>query len=380
MPEPGSNDAEHHPGLVDGPAPDADLATRMAEFEALRLSLITANTDMLRARRQISLMADAAQIGLWDHDLTTGRIFWSKHIFGMMGMAPRADGLITFDEVVARWRPDLREQYLAENRRFRAGLADRYITDVQILRDDNGEIRWQELHGILIGPVGARIGTYGITFDVTERMQAEQRARLLVREVDHRANNLLSVVQAVIRMARAPDAAGLREEIGRRVSALGRSHSLLAGSRWMPCPLRHLVEGETAPLEGRVSFDGPELSIPAGIVQDLGLLLHELTTNSIKHGAGSAPLGQVTLRWRQEGDTLVLDWQEAGCVGVQPPAARGFGSRLIGATIASLQGSIDHDWRSEGMRCTLRLPLAAPGVAMGEALRLRVGPDPGGMA
>jgi two-component sensor histidine kinase len=51
------------------------------------------------------------------------------------------------------------------------------------------------------------------------------------------------------------------------------------------------------------------------------LLLHELCTNALKHGALSTDTGQVTIRWNQAG---VIDWQETGGPSVRPPDRQGW--------------------------------------------------------
>ena len=335
--------------------------SRVSEFEAVRQSFTSAAAEMHEARQQISLMVDAASLGLWDHELSTGRIFWSRRLFMMMGMAPRADGIVTFAELLGLVHPEDRESYVTQLRALREAPGDTYVATARIIRPDNGEVRWLEAHGHMRGPPGARIATQGVVLDVTDRMLAERTQQLLAREVDHRANNLLAVVQAVIRLAHAPPERDLRQEIELRVMSLKRSHSLLAGSLWQPCPLRQLAEGEVAPLDGRVTVDGPEVLLPPDMVQNLGLILHELTTNALKHGAGGSADGRVRLAWRQEGREVVLRWSESGGPAVSPPVTprgeKGFGQRLIRASIAAMVGGIEYEWRHDGLVCTLRFPL-----------------------
>jgi len=90
-----------------------------------------------------------------------------------------------------------------------------------------------EIQGRIL-PDGREFGTVR---DITDRKAREERLRLLAREVDHRANNLLAVVQGTISLSQAVTVAGLREVLVGRVAALARAHQLLADGRWVGSPI-----------------------------------------------------------------------------------------------------------------------------------------------
>ena len=75
-----------------------------------------------------------------------------------------------------------------------------------------------------------------------ERGRALAREKVMIRGIDHRARNLLSVVQAIVRLMHAEDAASFREKLLDRISALSRTHILLAKRRWSKITLRDLVD------------------------------------------------------------------------------------------------------------------------------------------
>ena len=90
----------------------------------------------------------------------------------------------------------------------------------------------------------------------------------------------------------------------------------------------------------------------------LGLALHELATNAIKHGALAAAAGRVRVGWRLENDRLRLEWDESGGPPVIRPTHRGFGSVLIERSIPyEFGGRVDLDFAPEGLRCTIAFPL-----------------------
>ncbi|MFV3128217.1 HWE histidine kinase domain-containing protein [Niveispirillum sp. KHB5.9] len=216
------------------------------------------------------------------------------------------------------------------------------------IRDENGRI----------------IGCTATAMDVTGRYEAEDRQRLLMREVDHRAKNALAVAQAVVRLSRADSIEAFTSAVEGRVSSLARSHSLLAQASWSGADLERLVEDEVqafAVNPGQLTLRGPRVRLGADMVQSLGLVFHELATNAAKHGALSRPEGMVTLDWTVRRGTLDLTWTETGGPEVvAPPTRQGFGSTLLGQVLRhQLGGKIDMDWAPAGLRCHITLPLGS---------------------
>lgn len=230
---------------------------------------------------------------------------------------------------------------------------------------------------------GSHLGYIGSVIDITERKDSEQRQNLLMREIDHRAKNVLATVQAVLRLSRADTAQGFREVVEGRIASLARAHSLLASNRWNGIELRHLLEEELAPYiagqEQRLSLTGPSLLMSAEMAQALALVLHELATNAAKHGALSDSSGSIAVSWGATAElALSLEWRETTGRKVWPPKKPGFGSELIRSSIRrQLGGEITKEWPATGMICHLAVPaqipdepVAAPEVA--EDARLKV--------
>jgi PAS domain S-box-containing protein len=241
--------------------------------------------------------------------------------------------------------------------------------------------RWFELHVYRPEP-----GRFAALFlDVTERRRAEERQTLLAREVDHRAKNALAVVQAALRLTRAADVPDYVRSVEGRVAALARAHTLLAADSWSGADLRTLLQGELAPFLGgggpgqgpagegpHVELDGPGFALPPGAAQPLAMAAHELATNAVKHGALSVPRGRVSVSWRTEAGPggiaplLRLRWAETGGPPVAgPPGRRGFGSRVLDATVrGQLGGRVSLAWAPTGLVCEMDVPLgrsAPPG-------------------
>jgi PAS domain S-box-containing protein len=235
---------------------------------------------------------------------------------------------------------------------------------------------------------GNVIGVVGVATDITERREAEQRERLLTRELDHRAKNLLAVVQSVVTLTRAGTLNEFKEAVEGRIHALGRAHSMLAASRWEGADLSRIVSEELSPYDngrpGRLQVSGPPLVLRPAVAQSLGLVIHELATNAVKYGALSTEQGQLEVQWEVgEGEAgspgLRFRWTERGG---PPPAQRsatsrnGFGTRLIHSSIErQLAGSLHFDWAQEGLSAMFTLPLDRPSAVANEATPAAPAPE-----
>ena len=210
-----------------------------------------------------------------------------------------------------------------------------------------------------------------IARDVTERNRMQRQEALLTREVDHRAKNVLTVVLAALRLTPKSNAESYGSAVEGRVMALARCHTLLSQDRWIGTSLQTLIEGEMAPflssaeatdrsITTKLHLEGPPIHLPAHVVQPLGMILHELATNAIKHGALSVPSGRVAISWAiDETKSLSLNWMEfAGPQIEHAPVSRGFGFRMIKSSVLSqLRGKLQMDWPRDGLSTRITLPI-----------------------
>jgi PAS domain S-box-containing protein len=174
--------------------------------------------------------------------------------------------------------------------------------------------------------------------DITARKQAEEHVRLLMHEVNHRANNLLAVVQAIAHeTADGADPKNFVKRLNQRLSALAVSNRLLVSGKWQGADMAALARSQLSPFVDpcgpRVILDGPAAQLKPAAVQAVGMALHELATNAGKYGALSTAHGMVRIEWRRDGDVetgrFVLSWSERGGPMVEPLQRRGFGHTVI---------------------------------------------------
>lgn len=206
----------------------------------------------------------------------------------------------------------------------------------------------------------------GFIRDISERHEQAARQFRLLQESDHRVKNMLTVVAAIANQTarNCADLASFERAFSGRLESLAAAHKLLVGAEANEVPLPALAEqvlgGDLA--AGRARYRGPDLLISGRQVLGLSMILHELYTNSVKYGALCRDAGEVLLEWQLKEDLLELRWSEAGETCVRDEAGSGFGERMIDMSVKSdLGGTIERDWRPEGLVATLRFPLAGTG-------------------
>ena len=247
-------------------------------------------------------------------------------------------------------------------------LGDEVGTAFRLRRAD-GEWVWMQGNPATIhDEAGDVIGVVTVLRDVTFRVAAEERQRLMVHELNHRVKNTLVTVQSIaVQTERSTDSpAAFAEAFNARVVALSHSHDLLTQNAWSGACLRELVSEHLEPHQGadgrRFDLRGPDVHISPKAAVALGMALGELTTNAVRHGALSTAEGAVEVSWtlppQGDGARLSLVWRERGGPPVVRPSRRGFGMRLIERGLNhELGGSARLNFESGGIVCEIEFPL-----------------------
>jgi two-component sensor histidine kinase/DNA-binding response OmpR family regulator len=326
------------------------VAERTSELEA-------ANAQLTQSEQGRSLALAAGQMGSWEWEVGSAELSWDEGQCRIFGVDP---GRFPPTVENARRLVHPEDWRLLEQAVTRMSKSARTQNiEFRVLRA-NGEKRWcTGTAAPSVDATGRVVRISGVTVDVTDRKEAEERQNLLAREVDHRARNALAVIQSIIRLTRAKSVEDYVAAIEGRIKALARAHTLLSDSRWDGADLATLVDEELAPYRtgDKVTMDGPDVSLQPSTAQGLALALHELATNAAKHGALSSVTGRVGLAWQLMPNALVLNWTESGGPLIAPPATRSFGLRVIRASIEQqLEGEVAFDWDQKGLRCALSIP------------------------
>ncbi len=192
------------------------------------------------------------------------------------------------------------------------------------------------------------LGASKIARDISERIDSENRIRVLLREVNHRVKNQFAVIISMIRQtsSRAPEAQEFETRIRERIMALARSHDLLVSHDWHGAPIQDVLTAQSEAFDrpNRISASGPSILLTPMAVQYLGMAFHELGTNAVLHGALSRSQGKVDVVWdildRDGVPWLDLTWRESGGPAHEAITPGGFGkSMLEKITPAALGGT-----------------------------------------
>ena len=226
---------------------------------------------------------------------------------------------------------------------------------------------------VTISPIrdrsGKIVGASKVGRDISAARKVQETKALLFREMDHRIKNLFAIAGGVVSVSArsATDAKDLARTIKARLGALARAHALIlspnAGGGARGATLLEVARAILSPYDtgsGHIAVDGPELECGAGAATSVALLLHEFATNSIKYGALADASGRVSLTWELE-DRLAIVWHETGGPRMEPPGddKLGFGSVLVGATVAGLRGEISREWKDGALRIRVTAPLGS---------------------
>ena len=208
--------------------------------------------------------------------------------------------------------------------------------------------------------------------EIERRERLEQQRQLLLDELNHRVKNMLAVVLGIAQQTAksSSSVAEFTSSFSGRLASLAKAHSLLTAEVWEAAPLdvlvRELAGTYTSDADGRVGIDGPPVMLAPRAVLALSLVVHELLTNTIKHGALSVPDGRVSISWALEPsdgrDVVRLLWREEGMSDVAEPTHAGFGTRLISASVRhELGGTARFRWLPGGLELELEFPAIEQG-------------------
>jgi len=323
------------------------------------------------SKDRLQLALDAALLGWWQYDPIRGLVWLDTRLKEMFDIAEdRTD----VEEFRRRMLPeDIERVWAAVEAAIDPTNPKPYATEFRHRRGD-GEVRWIEAHALVHFEGGGRerraVSMVGTAQDITqrkrreeERKQQEEREHFLMSEINHRAKNLLSVVDAIAHQTATRTPEDFIERFSERVQSLSANQDLLIRNEWQGVEIEALVRAQLAPFAdltgSRIVMGGPKLCLNAASAQAIGLALHELTTNAGKYGALSTDAGRVDIGWGTDGDTFTMSWTEREGPPVSEPQRRGFGT-VVMETMAerSVDGAVELDYAPSGLSWRLICPAA----------------------
>lgn len=156
---------------------------------------------------------------------------------------------------------------------------------------------------------------------------------------------------------------------------MAANNDLLVRNEWTGVEFDDLIRAQLWHLKDfigeRITLDGPSLRISAEAAQTLGMAVHELSTNSLKHGALAAETGRVSLNWQTKPSSspqsLIISWVESGITGIRPPSRKGFGHTvIIDMVAAALNADVEMKFDPDGFKWLVETRANAHPTGLGQ--------------
>ncbi|MDN2565106.1 GAF domain-containing protein [Aquibium sp. A9E412] len=206
-----------------------------------------------------------------------------------------------------------------------------------------------------------------IVANAARQIAAVEHRTLLVREMAHRAGNMLQLVNTLARQTFRPgvDVDIARDVFAERLGSLSRANYLIAKGGWSRTRFRALAAETLAPFGGRARMSGRDVLLPPELCFDLGLVLHELSTNSAKYGSLAREEGTIFLTWRVEPDgdgahSFHLEWFDPLRGPSGPGRGTGFGTKLVRLLVERKWSGTIAPAAESGYRLAFSIPLSGP--------------------
>jgi PAS domain S-box-containing protein len=335
------------------------------------VGLVSAETNITRLKRTeaalrgseaaFRAMFEVSSVSKAEIEAGSGRFLRANAaICNFLGYTEAELLALTIFDVI---HPDEQEFGRERLRRLVAGESTVFDEEQRYIRKD-GNVVWGRMTVNVIRDESGRVLCYiAVILDITERKERDEKEHLLVREISHRAKNMLSVVRSIAQQTVARKPEDFVESFSDRIQALAASQDLLVRNEWNGVEIKDLAQAQLAHftnlIGNRIILHGPTLRFKAAAAQAIGLALHELATNAAKYGALSTDKGRIDIAWGTDGRTFTLSWIERDGPSVSPPGRRGFGTTVMEAMAErSLDGEVALDYPATGVTWRVTCPAA----------------------
>lgn len=331
------------------------------QVERQRQELERQGVALRESEHQLRQAMEAANAGSWKITPATREFIATDQALQLYGLAPGTR--LDYRRALACVHPDDRAAVQAALQRT-VETGEPFRLEHRALRP-GASVRWLASHAERRSE-GGQICVIGLLQDITERKRHEEKIQLLLREVNHRAKNMLTLVQAVARQTVASDPDDFLKRFGERIHSIAASQDLLVKSGWKGVELGELICSQLGHFKdligSRIELAGPPVALSAAAAQPIGMALHELATNASKYGALANGSGRITIAWSVAAadgikPAFAMSWCERGGPPVNAPARRGFGTAVMREmTEMSLSAEVGLDFDALGLTWRLRCP------------------------
>jgi PAS domain S-box-containing protein len=321
-----------------------------------------AEQALREGEERLRLAIGAGKMAVWELDVKSGKFTPSPELNALYGFAP--DAQTTPEDFRSRYALGERERVGAESAAAMARGEREVQLEAKYIWPD-GTVKWLAIRANVERDAGgAPSRAIGIVMDITERREAEERLKVVARELQHRVKNSLAVVQTIATQTfrSQRNVQEMLPAFTGRLQALAETTDLLTHTDWTGAELTEVLERVTRPYRDGdtnvFTFAGPPTPLPSSIAIAISMGVHELCTNAVKYGALSTQNGRVTVDWNQDGQWLNLRWSESGGPPVPSDPVVGFGTRLLRrGLLEGPNGNVAIEFARDGVVCKIRARL-----------------------
>ncbi|OHE75533.1 MAG: hypothetical protein A2413_18315 [Treponema sp. RIFOXYC1_FULL_61_9] len=218
----------------------------------------------------------------------------------------------------------------------------------------------------------------GYTIDMTERNNAEEELRKaleenrnLLRELQHRTKNSLTLIHSLINLSSmagvSTEVKEVLDELGTRVKSVSELYNLLQhADSYKNLKLDEYCVRIAAPiadLSGNVSFsvETESIVIPVKDAATIGLIVSELMMNALKYAFPDFRRGAIALAVKKTANGALLEIRDDGIglpEGFALPADAGLGLTLVHELTGQIGGSFKIGSNGKGTCGTVEFPVA----------------------
>ena len=306
-------------------------------------------------------MLDAVGQGVIATDLNNKIVYWNQAASTMFGWHP--------DEVLGRDIVELAvpriEQHQAAEIMAALARGERWSGEFPVRCKNGNVLNVLATNAPVFDKQGKFIGVIGVSADITERKEAEERIKaslqekeVLLKEIHHRVKNNLQVISSLINLQANslddPTLSAPFQDVRDRIRSMALVHEKLYQSEslagvdfaeYTSSLLDYLWRAHDSSLSRvRLNRELQSVSISVETAVPCGLILNELVSNALKHAFQGRTEGEVTVTLRQALNGLIclrvsdngtglppgLDWWQAPTLGL----------RLVKMLAGQLNGSL----------------------------------------
>jgi PAS domain S-box-containing protein len=211
----------------------AQLRETAAKRQAAERELQASKDQLQVSKNRLQLAFDATRLGWWQFDLVRGRGSGDERFKEIFDVTVDE---ISIADLIERVHPDDAERFWANRQSALESASPMpYAHEYRIRRRD-GAVRWVEAHGLTSfegsGPERQVVTLSGTVQDITERKEREEKEHLLMREINHRAKNMLSVVDSIAHQTASRSPEDFVARFSERIQALSANQDLLVRNEW----------------------------------------------------------------------------------------------------------------------------------------------------